>query len=118
MVPHAAIVPLRSSMEPSWQSDASDAPICCCFQRAVAGSAESFITGSRLAPPVGSQSGVMGAGDVFYVVEEGSFTIYDDDENELARVGKGCCFGELALLRQVPPCHLCQDPGSSMPPVT
>ena len=40
-------------------------------------------------------------GDVFYVVEEGSFTIYDDDENELARVGKGSCFGELALLRQV-----------------
>lgn len=41
------------------------------------------------------------AGDVFYVVEEGSFTIFDDDENELARVGKGSCFGELALLRQV-----------------
>ncbi|DBA85047.1 TPA: cGMP-dependent protein kinase [Trebouxia sp. C0005] len=39
-------------------------------------------------------------GDVFYVVEEGNFTIYDDDENELARVGKGSCFGELALLRQ------------------
>ena len=38
---------------------------------------------------------------MFYVVEEGSFTIYDDDENELARVGKGTCFGELALLRQV-----------------
>lgn len=35
------------------------------------------------------------------MVEEGSFTIYDDDENELARVGKGSCFGELALLRQV-----------------
>ena len=42
-------------------------------------------------------------GDVFYVVEEGSCTIYDDDENELARVGKGSCFGELALLRQVRP---------------
>lgn len=40
---------------------------------------------------------------MFYVVEEGSFTIYDDDENELARVGKGSCFGELALLRQVKP---------------
>ncbi|DBA94882.1 TPA: cGMP-dependent protein kinase [Trebouxia sp. C0004] len=39
-------------------------------------------------------------GDVFYVVEEGNFTIYDDDENELARVSKGSCFGELALLRQ------------------
>ena len=38
---------------------------------------------------------------MFYVVEEGNFTIYDDDENELARVGKGSCFGELALLRQV-----------------
>lgn len=37
------------------------------------------------------------------MVEEGSFTIYDDDENELARVGKGSCFGELALLRQVRP---------------
>ena len=35
------------------------------------------------------------------MVEEGSFTIFDDDENELARVGKGSCFGELALLRQV-----------------
>lgn len=40
---------------------------------------------------------------MFYVVEEGSFTICDDDENELARVGKGSCFGELALLRQVRP---------------
>ena len=38
---------------------------------------------------------------MFYVVEEGSFTIFNDDENELARVGKGSCFGELALLRQV-----------------
>lgn len=35
------------------------------------------------------------------MVEEGSFTIFDDDENELARIGKGSCFGELALLRQV-----------------
>ena len=42
---------------------------------------------------------------MFYVVEEGNFTIYDDDENELARVGKGSCFGELALLRQVPLCY-------------
>ena len=41
------------------------------------------------------------AGDMFYVIEDGSFTIYNErDGAELARVGKGSCFGELALLRQ------------------
>ncbi|KAK9817313.1 hypothetical protein WJX72_012521 [[Myrmecia] bisecta] len=39
-------------------------------------------------------------GDVFYVIEEGTFTIFDNSNRELARVGKGSCFGELALLRQ------------------
>ena len=38
-------------------------------------------------------------GDMFYVVEEGEFTIYGDDNTELARIGPGSCFGELALLR-------------------
>lgn len=37
---------------------------------------------------------------MFYVIEEGSFTIYDEHGAELARIGKGSCFGELALLRQ------------------
>jgi CRP-like cAMP-binding protein len=38
---------------------------------------------------------------MFYVVEEGDFTIYDGT-SELARVGPGSCFGELALLRGGP----------------
>ncbi len=41
------------------------------------------------------------AGDMFYVVEEGEFTIYDGGA-ELARVGPGSCFGELALLHGGP----------------
>ena len=41
------------------------------------------------------------AGDMFYVIEEGSFTVFNEHNQELARVGKGSCFGELALLRQV-----------------
>ena len=47
------------------------------------------------------------AGDTFYVVEDGSFLIYNEAGSELARVAKGSCFGELAL-RQVfssPPVH-------------
>ena len=40
-------------------------------------------------------------GDVFYVIEEGTFTIFKIEGQELARVSKGSCFGELALLRQV-----------------
>ena len=40
------------------------------------------------------------AGDVFYVIQDGMFTIYNDEGQELARVGKGSCFGELALLRK------------------
>ena len=43
----------------------------------------------------------MTAGDVFYVIEEGTFTIFDNSGRELARVSKGSCFGELALLHQV-----------------
>ena len=67
------------------------------------------------------------AGDQFYVIEDGSFTIYNErDGAELARVGKGSCFGELALLRQarpafallaaLPPCHMMQtsNPNVSM----
>ena len=38
---------------------------------------------------------------MFYVIQEGNFTIYNDQGQELARVGKGSCFGELALLRKV-----------------
>eukprot|EP00210_Caulerpa_lentillifera_P000821 g794.t2 len=39
-------------------------------------------------------------GDTFYIIEEGTFSIFDDKKIELARVGKGSCFGELALLKQ------------------
>lgn len=35
------------------------------------------------------------------MVEEGNFTVYDG-ENEMARVGPGSCFGELALLHGGP----------------
>ncbi len=42
----------------------------------------------------------MCAGDVFYVIEEGTFTIFDNTGRELARVTKGSCFGELALMHQ------------------
>ncbi|PNW85942.1 hypothetical protein CHLRE_03g199050v5 [Chlamydomonas reinhardtii] len=38
-------------------------------------------------------------GDAFYVVHSGAFTVFDADGKELARVGEGGCFGELALLR-------------------
>jgi CRP-like cAMP-binding protein len=38
---------------------------------------------------------------MFYVVEEGNFTVYDG-ANEMARVGPGSCFGELALLHGGP----------------
>jgi CRP-like cAMP-binding protein len=34
------------------------------------------------------------------VIQDGTFTIYNDEGQELARVGKGSCFGELALLRK------------------
>ena len=37
------------------------------------------------------------------MIEEGTFTIFDNSGQELARVGKGSCFGELALLREVRP---------------
>ncbi len=35
------------------------------------------------------------------MIEEGTFTIFDNSGRELARVSKGSCFGELALLHQV-----------------
>ncbi|KAG2497546.1 hypothetical protein HYH03_004293 [Edaphochlamys debaryana] len=38
-------------------------------------------------------------GDCFYIVHSGAFTVFDDAGKELARVGEGGCFGELALLR-------------------
>jgi len=37
-------------------------------------------------------------GDTFYVVEDGELRIYDEHGTEYARVFKGSCFGELALL--------------------
>lgn len=37
---------------------------------------------------------------MFYVIEEGTFTIFDNSGRELARVSKGSCFGELALMHQ------------------
>lgn len=60
-------------------------------------------------------------GDVFYVIEEGTFTIFDNSGQELARVGKGSCFGELALLREACPVHCCPRRHSGLhaiPPVT
>ncbi|GLC68711.1 cGMP-dependent protein kinase [Pleodorina starrii] len=39
------------------------------------------------------------AGDTFFIVQSGSFVVLDDGNKELARVGEGGCFGELALLR-------------------
>lgn len=45
----------------------------------------------------------MNAGDGFYVVEEGTFSIYKTDgSEEIARAGPGSSFGELALLRSEP----------------
>ena len=43
------------------------------------------------------------AGDTFYVIAEGAFSVFDNSNVELVRIGKGSCFGELALLRQVAP---------------
>ena len=34
------------------------------------------------------------------MIEEGTFTVFDDSLGELARISRGSCFGELALLRQ------------------
>ena len=39
-------------------------------------------------------------GDKFYVIEDGVFSCFDDGGREVARVGRGSCFGELALLRR------------------
>ncbi|KXZ43473.1 hypothetical protein GPECTOR_89g493 [Gonium pectorale] len=39
------------------------------------------------------------AGDMFYIVHSGAFSVVDDAGKELARVAEGGCFGELALLR-------------------
>lgn len=43
------------------------------------------------------------AGDAFFVVEEGAFSVTAGEGGaELATCGKGQCFGELALLRKEP----------------
>ena len=34
------------------------------------------------------------------MVEDGEFLVYSDGDQELARLVKGACFGELALLNQ------------------
>ena len=47
------------------------------------------------------------------MIEDGTFLIYNGAGEELARVSKGSCFGELALLRQVCPCSSCLSPFSS-----
>lgn len=41
------------------------------------------------------------AGDTFHVVAQGTFSVFDNDGQELVRLGKGSCFGEVALLRPV-----------------
>eukprot|EP00887_Chlorella_sp_A99_P000268 scaffold13.g268.t1 len=41
-------------------------------------------------------------GSTFYVVEEGLFHITDGGDRELAKCGKGQCFGERALLKSEP----------------
>ncbi|GFH26778.1 predicted protein [Haematococcus lacustris] len=42
-------------------------------------------------------------GDLFYVVQDGSFSCYEADSGkELAKVLPGGCFGELALLQREP----------------
>ncbi|GLI69549.1 hypothetical protein VaNZ11_014092 [Volvox africanus] len=38
-------------------------------------------------------------GDMFYIVQSGSFMVVDENNKELAQVREGGCFGELALLR-------------------
>ena len=71
-------------------------------------------------PIYGNEMLLWSAGDVFYVIEEGTFTIFDNSGKELARVSKGSCFGELALLHQVTlmkpflhvRCHPCTLPRS------
>lgn len=35
------------------------------------------------------------------MISEGAFSVFDNKNQELVRIGKGSCFGELALLRQV-----------------
>ena len=43
-------------------------------------------------------------GDSFYVVEDGTFSITNEEGAEVAKCSKGQCFGELALLRQEARC--------------
>eukprot|EP00798_Chlamydomonas_sp_ICE-L_P007831 gene7831-1030_t len=38
--------------------------------------------------------------DNFYIIQSGQFSIFDDQNRELAWVGEGSCFGELALLQK------------------
>ena len=54
--------------------------------------------------PASGRLGLMehaSTGDTFYVIEDGTFVVFNKSGAELARVGKGSCFGELALLNQV-----------------
>jgi CRP-like cAMP-binding protein len=37
---------------------------------------------------------------ILSITQEGVFTCCDENGRELARIGEGSCFGELALLRQ------------------
>jgi CRP-like cAMP-binding protein len=37
-------------------------------------------------------------GDTFYIIEDGTFSCYQNDGQKLALIDRGSCFGELALL--------------------
>ncbi|MEW5303042.1 MAG: hypothetical protein WDW36_005773 [Sanguina aurantia] len=39
-------------------------------------------------------------GDMFYIIQKGSFSVFDETGIELALLSDGSCFGELALLKQ------------------
>lgn len=39
-------------------------------------------------------------GDKFYAIEVGVFSCFEDDGTEVARVGRGSCFGERALIKR------------------
>ncbi|KAF5835635.1 putative cGMP-dependent protein kinase [Dunaliella salina] len=41
-------------------------------------------------------------GDAFYIIQDGTFTCFDGQGKELARIGSGSCFGERALLNDSP----------------
>jgi CRP-like cAMP-binding protein len=60
------------------------------------------LTSAATGPPKNKthQSAQGERGDKFYVIEDGVFSCFDDGGREVARVGRGSCFGELALLRR------------------